>query len=384
MLQDADQTLKNLLLAEFKAAASPLIQGEDQIVFGLGPSEAPAKPVLSLYLHDLHENLDTRDQSFEVIRDPNGREGTRSRKPTRINLSYLVTAHAKDPQTEHQLLGDALGILMRNGRVPKKHLVGTLEPYGELAMALSVAQRDHWAHANAPSVWQAAGLPLRPFIGLVASALFDPYETKAVKLVRDAILGLGLGADPYKKDRQMNVRAVRLGAAGVVSGPNGEALPSVNVEVKGRSETAVTDENGVFLIRNLPPGPHTLVFNKARYVSQEEEAIAPAPGLANEFQPLTIAMREATDAESAKSSLVDGGAPLRYTLIGTLRNADGSPASFVPVKVGDRTAVTDANGEYRLYDLPHRAKELIAEVPGLGETRVAVKETATTTQLPKR
>lgn len=386
MLQDVDQSIKNLLLAELRLSPDGLIKDEAQIEFGPGPKDSPpAKPTLCLFLHDVHENLETRDQSFEVRRGPDLREVAKSRKATRLNLSYLVTAHAKDTEAEHRLLGEALGVLMRNGFIPPKHLAGSLAIFGEPAVTISVAQRDHWAHSDAPRVWQATGLPLRPFIGIVAGALFDPFETRTVKLVREAILALGQGADPDGADRQMVVHSTRVSAAGTVSDVNGDAIPDVKVAIKGRSEATITDAQGVFLFRNLPSGPHTLVFSKAGLESREEEVISPVKGLANELQPVAVQMTSASDArraQEAESEFV--GLPRSNTLVGTLRYADGTPASFVPVKVGERTVVTDAEGVYRFTELPHRAREIVAEIAGRGEITLPVKPGSPTSEVPKK
>jgi hypothetical protein len=70
-------------------------------------------------------------------------------------------------------------------------------------------------------------------------------------------------------------------------------------------------------------------------------------------------------------------------LVGTLRYADGRAAPFVPVRIGDRTAVTDEEGMYFFTQIPGGTQELVAEIPGRGETSIKVKAGADAATLPK-
>ena len=125
MLQEVDQSIKNLLFAELRTNSDGLVHDEDQIVFGL-PADDEAKasdtPKIHLFLHDVHENLALRDQSFDIKRGSDEWEVGKARKPVKLNLSYLLTVRGKDPATEHRILGDALGVLLRNGFVPPKDI----------------------------------------------------------------------------------------------------------------------------------------------------------------------------------------------------------------------------------------------------------------------
>ncbi|MGQ9854380.1 MAG: carboxypeptidase-like regulatory domain-containing protein, partial [Candidatus Oleimicrobiaceae bacterium] len=47
-------------------------------------------------------------------------------------------------------------------------------------------------------------------------------------------------------------------AGRVLDAPTGAPLPAVNVVVEGTSRGAATDENGTFVILNMPPGVYTL------------------------------------------------------------------------------------------------------------------------------
>ncbi|RYG32595.1 DUF4255 domain-containing protein, partial [bacterium] len=194
MLDQIDGALTRLLTADLKRADG--VPDSVEVVVGNPPEEAEGKTRLNLFLHDVQENLQLRDQSFEVRPQDDMWTVGKSRRATRIDASYLLTAHAESPALEHLLLGAALGVLLRNGYVPSALLGETLAPFGDEAIRLMVAQRDPQAPRGTQTVWQASGHPLRPSVSIVATAMFDPFETKTVSLVREAVFALAQGIDP--------------------------------------------------------------------------------------------------------------------------------------------------------------------------------------------
>jgi len=102
MLHEVDQSIKSLLFDELQSLFARFVDRRGPIVFG-PPSQTESndlkKPLIRLFLHDVHENLTVRDQSFEIRRTSDETEIGKSRKPTRLNLSYLLTVEAKDPRS---------------------------------------------------------------------------------------------------------------------------------------------------------------------------------------------------------------------------------------------------------------------------------------------
>jgi hypothetical protein len=388
MLHEVDQSLKNMLVAEFKDVEGRPIADDSQITIGPPPETGfkPKKPTINLFLHDLHESPNLRNFAFETKPTTDDWEVGRSLKPTHLNLSYMITAHAEDPLDEHRLLGETLGILMRKPVVESRHLVGSLQNYKDEAMKLSIAQRDHFAHGDGAKVWQATGHPLRPFIGLVIAAMFDPFETRLTKRVREAIFSLGHEPHPEGEKRQMDIHRVRIGAAGMVSdSKSGEPIADVKVSVEGRPESTLTDAGGVFYFRNLPVGRHQLTFAKATFKTQVAEAVTPPVGRANEMELMDVKLSSATDSERVAGLIQDPKFQVPGAeLIGTLRFADGSPAAFIPVRVNDRTAVTDADGQYHFTNVPGPIRELVAEIPGMGEVARPIDPAKPTVELGKK
>lgn len=387
MIQDVDKSLWRLLAEELPKVPGCAVKGGDQVTFDTpAVAEAADRPKVrvNLFLHDLRENLAQRDMSFHLTRRAGEDAVGVKRAPVRLDLSYLVTCHAGDDTAqEHRLLADVLGVLLRNPAVPEALLVGALEGRGPNALPLSVAQPDHTAFHDPPALWQSLGGKLRPALSLLTTASFDPFETRWTRVVREAVIGLGQGTPPDGPRRPLDMTAVRVSAAGVVTDTDGEkALAGVAVSVDGRDETALTDERGFFSILNLPPGPHTLRFRRRGFGGGEVRSVAPPPGQPNLLEPSVVALRALDDAGRALEAaalasdaagapnLVEMGRTYRVSLSGTLRHADGRPAAFVPVRVGRQHTTTDAEGVYCFFELPPGEHAVVADVPGRGEVEV--------------
>jgi hypothetical protein len=384
VIQDVDATLERLLAGELAAAAP---KEGFQVTFG-PPTDADekrtSKPRVNLYLHDVRENLDLRDESFHVSRKPGENEAKRFPGAVTMDLSYLVTVHSDgDPVAEHKFLSDVLGVLFRARSVPEKYLAESLRPGGPNAMSLTVAQPDHPAHNDPPSLWQALGGRLRPTLGLVVTARFNPFETSLVRLVREAIVGLGQGVSPSGPQRPLSIQVTRVTAAGIISAPGGEPLGGATVSVRGRDEKAGTDERGFFYILDLPPGKHTLQIARRGYRDAEVAVMAPPPGRQDLLEPVGISLQPLADAEAIEQKglavsaainapqLVEAGRTYAVSLTGRLKLSDGRPAAYIPVRVGERSTTTDGEGFYTFHNLSGSHHTVIADVPGHGEVEIS-------------
>lgn len=405
MIQDADVILRELLADELARLPESLITDPDQITFH-APATADTverkSPGLNLYLYDLRENLALRDEQIHRERGPVRRDPVNphvmrvGKRPAavRLDLSYLVTAHANDDAAvEHRLLSEALSVLLRNPVIEMK--VPDESKPKSAQVPLTVIQPDHPAYADPAGLWRALGGRLRPAISLVITIPFNPYETKWTQVVREAIFGIGQGLPPDGPRRPLDFSELRVSAAGVVTDADGKnPIPGVLVSVVGRDETAATDEKGFFYILNLQPGSYQLRLTKRGFREHRISVVAPAPGRQDQLEPFVVGLETQTDPErasdetksqnelAAAAGLVEAGRKVMVSLSGVLRwtrDAEGKenvPAAFIPVRVGHHRTSTDVDGVYCFSNLPAGDHVVIADVPGRGEIEIA-RENAT-------
>ena len=390
MIRDVDESLRSMLSAEMcKIPGSPITE-KNQITF-----EAPsvAETVsgeqlrLNLHLHDVCENNTLRESGFRLTRKPGEDTVGVRRAPINLNFSYLLTACARnDAAAEHRLLSDALGVLLRCGAVPTEYLSGELQEQG---MTLAVAQPDAQGGANPSALWQALGVPMRTALRLVATAEYNPFETRWTKVVRELVVGIGIGTPPHGPERPLDLSSIRVSAAGVVLDQADERLlAGVVVSAEDWEACATTDGRGFFSLLNLPPGPRVLHFHCTGYHPQGCRTTIPSQGHTDQLEPCIIALHRLSDADLVaettrrvtdsknETALAEGSRVYHASLSGLLRLEDGRPASYVLVHAGGKQTTTDAEGVYCFFDLPPGPHTVIADLPGQGECESAPPSTS--------
>ena len=108
MLDDLDRTLREVLVGHVPDLDA------DHLHFEPPDAEfTPVVPAVDLFLYDVRENRELRTNDWELDRPGNG-SVTRHRAPRRVDCSYLITAWAGDPLSEHRLLGRVLRALLQS------------------------------------------------------------------------------------------------------------------------------------------------------------------------------------------------------------------------------------------------------------------------------
>src|SRR4051794_37435003 len=173
MFDDLDRALRALLVQEVADLA------EDRVHFEPPDAEfRPSIPAVDLFLYDVRENRELRDNDWQLDRQQNG-DVVKRRAPRRIDCSYLVTAWAGDALSEHLLLGAVTHALLRHpvieGDLVQGQLAGQVLPAGALHPALLQAIGEFWqAMGNKPR----AALN---FTVTVAADVFAPVSTSVVQ-----------------------------------------------------------------------------------------------------------------------------------------------------------------------------------------------------------
>lgn len=121
MLDALDRTLELLLKQELP---DNVPSGDTEVFISFDTPYQGAikqKPAINLFLYDVQENLELRNSTWSVERQNNGK-AIKKRPPARVDCSYLITAWSKnedDIQTEHQLLGEVMKVLLRYRKLPE-------------------------------------------------------------------------------------------------------------------------------------------------------------------------------------------------------------------------------------------------------------------------
>ena len=132
MLDDLDTSLTELIKQEVSSL------DETKIYFEAPDDKfAPTLPAVNLFLYDVRENLELRNNEWLVERHSNG-TATKKRAPVRVECSYLITAWAGDVSSEHKLLGEVMSALFRHPTIPYEILQGSLKGQNPPLPAISL------------------------------------------------------------------------------------------------------------------------------------------------------------------------------------------------------------------------------------------------------
>lgn len=154
MIHDLDKTLETLLKRELpadivKEIAISFVPPDEKF-----PPQAVKLPALDLFLYDIRENRDLRDNEWIIERQQQERTATKRRAPVRIDCSYLVTAWTTDTLDEHRVLGAAMNVLLRYGTLPPDVLQGVLTTQ---EFPLPTVSLQPGREQSMPDLWRALG-----------------------------------------------------------------------------------------------------------------------------------------------------------------------------------------------------------------------------------
>jgi hypothetical protein len=187
MIDALDEALRQLLIREM-----PIRNGEVDVTFDQPKREWSARinrPTLNLFLHDLRENNKLRPAhpAWQFERNKNGTV-TQTRRPVRLDLHYLITAWANDPEDEHRLLSRALMALLREATVSNDLLPEILQAQ-PVPVPINVALDEELR--TPADIWSALDNELRPVITCIVTLALNPYTPITGPLVRTRELRFG-------------------------------------------------------------------------------------------------------------------------------------------------------------------------------------------------
>ena len=265
MFDDLDASLAAVLA---DAAAPAEVRSADVDFTVPDKDFAPGQPTLNLFLHEVQENRDLRDDQPWAQHLPGG-GWTSTRAPMRVNCTYLVTAWSPKAAglraaEEHRLLGRALLWLGHFPVIPSSYLQGSLaNPAQPFPLSTLVAQTREGQSMG--EFWTALGIAPRPAFSLTVTVALQPFpdaatfpDVTAVQ-VRTALL-----PDPALQGR--------------VFDPALAAVAGASVQLVEAGQSVTADQQGGFSFADVPFGAYTLAVQAAghpdttRHVDYEQDA----------------------------------------------------------------------------------------------------------------
>ncbi|MGD8466245.1 MAG: Pvc16 family protein [Anaerolineae bacterium] len=251
MFHELDEVLRQLLIREM-----PIENGEVDLTFEQPTREWAARlsrPTLNLFLHDIRENLKLRHSQQWMVEQNTDGTATQRRVPVRVDLHYMVTAWANEPDDEHNLLARALMALFRQPHLPEELLPESLQGQPR-PIPLQVAQDDELR--NPADVWNALDNEIRPSIVLTLTVSLDPYQPQVTPLVRTREVRFGQAADPSQQALDPGSEEVFWSIGGTVHSKR--PVEELRLTLVERGLQIPLQEEGQFAINGLRAGEYTL------------------------------------------------------------------------------------------------------------------------------
>jgi len=272
MFHDIDDVLRQLLIRGI-----PIRNGEIDVVFDQPTRDWSARlsrPTLNLFLHNVRENVKLRGSQQWFMEQTAEGQVTQRRAPARIDLHYMITAWANEPDDEHNLLARAMMALLREPNLPPDLLPASLEAQ-PLPCPLQVAQED--AARNPGEVWNALDNELRPSISLSVTVAVDPYAPLVTPLVRTRELRIGQSLNPAQSRTLVADGETR--ALWTIGGRvfADEPLDALVVRLVERGLDVPVAPDGQFAIGKLREGAYTLEVRGDGHSLKSQVITVPAP-----------------------------------------------------------------------------------------------------------
>ncbi|MBX3051917.1 MAG: DUF4255 domain-containing protein [Caldilineaceae bacterium] len=263
MFDDIDEALRRLLMEEI-----PVRNNEIEITFEQPRREWSARlnrPTLNIFLHDVRENAQLRQSHIQRQQmDAARRQTVLMRPEARVDLHYMITAWASEPEDEHRLLARTLLAFLRHREMPQAFLPNSLHNQPR-PVSLSVAQYD--TTFNPPDLWGVIDNELRPCLNCMVTLTMDPHAPITVPLVRERELRVDDLAISSLREQKQTV------ANGLTAAPDlppsekrwtvgGQlrlpSLEAVSLSVVELERDVAVAADGTFVVGDLREGAYTL------------------------------------------------------------------------------------------------------------------------------
>ena len=276
MIADLDQTIEKLLTTEF-----PIKNGEIDIAFDQPKREWSARlarPTINFFLFDIRENNVLRQHQWEKMAQLQGNGGPphiqQKRTPFRVDCHYIITSWAANPKDEHRLLSRCLLTLFRYPILPESCLAGDIKTQPFKIQARLVTH-DHLT--NPAELWGSMDNEIRPSMSYLLTVAADPWAEMTGPAVTSYTMTTGIAESLPDSRIDMETAVSTHHIAGTITAKD---TPKANITValKNTGFVSTTNQEGQYLLSNLPTGEHTLVAWPSEGKPVEKSITIPGTG----------------------------------------------------------------------------------------------------------
>jgi hypothetical protein len=273
MIDELDEVLRRLLVRDL-----PIKNGEVDVKFHQPRREWSARvsrPTLNLFLYDIRENQKLRQAQpmWDMERNKDGTV-TKHRKPVRMDMHYMITAWATEPEDEHRLLSRTLLALLRYLQLPDDLLTESLQNQ-QSPISLMVAQYDELRTPT--DVWNVIDNEMRPAIALVLTIAMDPFAPITGPLVRTRELIVGQSPVPLRRQLDERIEPDRFWTIGGTLRSDSPLDPdSVRLTLVEQGLAVRLQPESRFAIGNLKAGDYTLEVHVEGRETRQYQITVPA------------------------------------------------------------------------------------------------------------
>jgi uncharacterized protein DUF4255/carboxypeptidase family protein len=272
MLADLDEVLRELLERELQASG---LKGVT-ITFDAPSRDRTAQwpsPAIDLFLYDIREASTLRDRSWQPAAIDG--EAMLLRPPIRLACTYAITAWTQTTLDEHRLLSQVIAILCRHPGLPVDLLPASLlvgDPPAPL-----LAEVAHSKDEARAEFWTAVGGQYKVSLEYTVTVLCDPrVSATRGPPVKTEVVTVVTASEVERAD---GPRASGFTAGGEVRDDQGNSLDDVAVSIPALGLVNVTDDEGRFALRPVPPGTHAVQARGSGGKLASGEVTVPGDGL---------------------------------------------------------------------------------------------------------
>jgi hypothetical protein len=254
MIDELDEVLRKFLIREI-----PIKNTDVDIKFDMPKREWSARlnrPTLNLFLYDIRENAKLRQAQpmWEIERNKD--QSIQRRKPVRLDLHYMITAWASEPEDEHRLLSRTLMAFFRHAHLPEDLLPESFQGQ-PVPIPVMAAQQEELQ--NPADVWSALDNEMRPAVVCVVTLAINPYHPLTTSLVRTRELRIGPSPVPlWQQLERQTAPDLFWTIGGTLRSDKPLDVAGVRLTLVEQGQAVAVQPEGRFTIGNLKAGDYTL------------------------------------------------------------------------------------------------------------------------------